>query len=69
MNLSEAFRDHVEELERRAIYGDGFAAKSLDAIALVVTGWRYGDPDPSDDPDGGGCEIIDLNERRGAVAA
>lgn len=68
MTVSEAFRKHIEELESRAIYGDMFAAQSLDAIALVVTGWRYGDPDPTDDPDGGG-EVVDLVQYRKAVAA
>lgn len=67
MIVSEAFRAHVEELERRAIYGDGFAAQSLGAIALVATGWRYGDPDPTDDPDGGG-EVVDLVQYRKAAA-
>lgn len=67
MTVSEAFRNHVEELERRALFGDIFAAQSLDAIALVVTGWRYGDPDPTDDPDGGG-EVVDMAQYRRAAA-
>jgi hypothetical protein len=60
MTTSEAYRAHIEELERRAHFGDGFAAQSLSAIALVASGWCYGDPDPTDGPDGDGGKVIDL---------
>lgn len=68
MTVSEAFRQHVEELQRRSIFGDRFAAQSLSAIALVASGWSYGDPDPTDGPDGGGGEVIDLRRYLEKVA-
>lgn len=69
MTVSQAYRAHIEELERRAHFGDGFAAQSLSAIALVASGWCYGDPDPTDGPDGGGGEVIELRRYLVAVAA
>jgi hypothetical protein len=69
MITSEAFREHIGELERRAVYGDSFAAQSLMAIALIESGWRYGDPDPPDNPNDGGGEVIELSQRRPALAA
>ena len=68
MTVSEAFRLHVEELARRAVFGDCFAVQSLSVIALVASGWCYGDPDPTDGPGGGGGEVIDLQRYREAVA-
>ena len=64
---SEAFRRLVEELERRALYGDAFAAQSLSAIALVASGWSYGDPDPEDpNPDGDG-ELVPYFDDQGVL--
>lgn len=64
---SEQFREHIEQLERLAISGDELAIRSLSCMALLVNGWRYGDPDPTDPaPDGGG-EIITLDDFRRAA--
>lgn len=55
-STSDAFREIVEELERRSEFGDSFATQCLACMDLLATGWRYGDPDPEDDgddPDGG----------------
>lgn len=68
MSTTEDFTHHVEELARRSIDGDTFAAKSLSALALLATGWRNGDPDPVDGPDGDGGVVVDLASYR-AVAA
>lgn len=62
-SVSELFREHIEELERRAEAGDEFARRSLCCLVLVHEGFCYGDPDPEDpddDPDGGE-EIIDFS--------
>ncbi len=70
-SVSEHFREHINELERRAASGDEFAVRSLCCLALVLDGWRYGDPDPDDPGDGpdGGEEIIDLSAYRMRLAA
>lgn len=69
-SVSELYREHVLELERRAEAGDEFATKSLCALALIFDGWRPGDPDPVDPDDGpGGGEIIDLSDYRMRFAA
>ena len=68
MTTSELFKAHIDELERMAEADDWFAAKSLACMALLIDGWRYGDPDPVDPPDGGG-EIIDLSAYRRRLAA
>lgn len=47
------FVAHVRELERRAIAGDEFAARSLACMALLKH-----DDGPPDDPGGG--EVIDF---------
>lgn len=41
--VSQEFKAHVKELERRALGGDLDATKSLSAMALLAGGWRYGD--------------------------
>ncbi len=69
MNTTDAFVAHVKDLQGRAALGDGFAIKSLAALALLSEGWRPGDPDPSDEPPDGGCEIIHLAEYRMELAA
>ena len=69
MSTSEAFKAHVDELERRAEGGDSFAAKSLAALALLAEGWRYGDPDPTDPPPDDGGEPINLAAYRLRLAA
>lgn len=48
---SVAFKELVNELERRQEFGDDFATKCLAAMALLSSGWIYGDPEPEDDPD------------------
>jgi hypothetical protein len=71
-SVSELYYEHVKELERRALDGDEFATKSLSCMWLILSGWRYGDPDPEDGPDddpGGGEEIIDLSAYRMRIAA
>lgn len=65
---SRLYREHVETLLAAAEAGDEIAAKSLACLALVCEGWRYGDPDPTDPPDGGG-EVIDLSAWRERLAA
>ena len=65
---SDAFRAHIDDAVSRSDAGDEFAARALSAMALLVSGWRYGDPDPSDGPDGpidpddGGEPIEDFDE-------
>lgn len=60
MNDSELYREHVEELELRALAGDDFAIRSLACMALLARGWRYGNPDLTETPpdDGGGGENV-----------
>lgn len=48
ITLTEVYRAHVIELERLALNGDEFAARSLACLSLAITGWRIGDPDPSE---------------------
>lgn len=64
MTTTEAFTKHVMELQERAETGDGLAIKSLSAIALVLEGWRPGDPDPD-----GGEPVDDLSVLRAKLAA
>jgi hypothetical protein len=66
---SRLYREHVERLMALCESGDENAARSLACLALVCEGWRYGDPDPTDPPDGGGCEVIDLTAYRDKLAA
>lgn len=58
---SRLYREHVETLLAAAEAGDEIAARSLACLALVCEGWRYGDPDPTDPPDDGGGNVIDLS--------
>lgn len=68
MTTSDAFRAHIEELERRAINGDILCTQSLASLSLLASGWRYGDPDPTDGPDDdGGGVVVDLARYRKAV--
>jgi hypothetical protein len=73
---SELFKAHVDELTRRVEeHDDVFAQKSLACLALLAEGWRYGDPDPTDPPPDGGCDVdddedvIDLSAYRLKLAA
>ncbi len=67
---SKAFKAHIDELRARAEGGDVVSIKSLSAIALLAEGWRYGDPDPSDDPPNcGGESIVNLSAYRLRLAA
>lgn len=63
MTTSDDFRTHVEALEAKSIAGDEEAVRSLAAMALLISGWRYGDPDPDDTPpdDDGGIDAPDYN--------
>lgn len=62
MTISEHYREHVALLERLSEDGDEIAAKSLACLALLATGWRYGDPDPDDSgPDDDGGEPLPSN--------
>ena len=63
MSTSSDFKDHVDALVERSLARDEFAIKSLAALDLLNSGWRYGDPDPTDGPDGdGGCEVIQMSD-------
>jgi hypothetical protein len=44
--------------------GDMLALRSLTCLALLATGWRYGDSDPSDDDGPGGGEVVWLDAFR-----
>jgi hypothetical protein len=66
-SLSEHFFDHIEALERLALAGDELATRSLACMALLIEGWRYGDPDPVDSPPDGGGEVINLDLWRNAA--
>jgi hypothetical protein len=66
---SDAFKAHIDDAMARAEAGDPFAARALSAMALLISGWRYGDPDPSDGPDGDGETVIDLEAYRLKLAA
>jgi hypothetical protein len=70
-DLTELFNAHVQELTRMMEAGDGFATKTIAAMALLMEGWRPGDPDPSDEgPDGGGGEkVVDLSAWIARLAA
>ena len=59
--VSEEFKLLIEELVEKATAGDNVAAACLGAMALLADGWRYGDPDPSAPPNGGG-EVINLSD-------
>lgn len=65
---SRLYREHVERLLAAAEDGDETAARSLACLALVCEGWRYGDPDPTEPPDGG-CDVINLSAWRARLAA
>lgn len=54
--LDQSFFDHVDELTRMSDGGDELATRSLAAMALLAEGWRPGDPDPDNGPDGDGGE-------------
>lgn len=58
MSTTNDYFAHVEELIRRMDEGDEFATKSVAALALLISGWRPGDPDPTDDPDDDGGEPL-----------
>lgn len=59
--LSVAYKGLVEELLRRCETGtDSHACQCLAALSLLAEGWRYGDPDPEDDP-GGGERVVDIS--------
>lgn len=51
---SQLFKEHVDALLALAERDDLMARKSLACLSLLAEGWRYGDPDPVDPPDGGG---------------
>ena len=53
-STSELFKEHVDTLLALAESDDLMARKSLACLSLLAEGWRYGDPDPVDPPDGGG---------------
>ncbi len=48
MTISEMFKAHVDRLTELSDAGDDVATRSLAALALLASGWRYGDPDPKD---------------------
>lgn len=53
-DTSAAYMALVEELTEKMELGDEFAARVVGAMALLIGGWRFGDPDePDDDPDPG----------------
>lgn len=58
-STSELFKEHVDALVALSEGGDLMARKSLACLSLLAEGWRYGDPDPVDPPDGGGEEADD----------
>jgi len=67
MTTSQQFKAHVLILEAKALSGDTFAAQSLSAMALLVSGWRYGDPDPVDTPPDGEGKVVNLDYFRRAA--
>ena len=69
MTTSEHYKALVDELLGKAEAGDLLAVRCLAALSLVVEGWRYGDPDPTDDPPDGGEPIVDLSAYRTRLAA
>lgn len=51
---SVLFKEHIDLLRSLQDAGDEIAAKSLACMVLLLDGWRFGDPDPIDPPDGDG---------------
>lgn len=51
MTVSSAYKDLADELIARMHGGDEFATRIVAAMTLLISGWRYGDPDPKDDDD------------------
>lgn len=49
---SAAYHKLVTDLVALQESGDETATRCLAAMALLAVGWRYGDPDPADEPDG-----------------
>lgn len=65
---TEVYNDHIGQIAKQAQSGDMHAVVTISIISLLLNGWRPGDPDPEDDPNGGG-EPIDFSfyrERRAA---
>lgn len=54
--ITEIFLQHVKILTGMSERGDEVATRSLAAMALLAEGWRPGDPDPDNGPDGDGGE-------------
>lgn len=54
LSTSDLFKQHIDALMALAENEDLMARKSLACLSLLAEGWRYGDPDPVDPPDGGG---------------
>lgn len=48
VTTNQAYMDLVSELTERNELGDEFARKVIGAMALLISGWRYGDPEPED---------------------
>lgn len=69
MTTSEHYKALVDELLGKAEAGDLLAVRCLAALSLLAEGWRYGDPDPRDDPPDGGESVIDLSTYRMRLAA
>lgn len=62
MGTSRAYKSLVDELLEKMDQGDEFAQRVIGAMALLVDGWRYGDPDPIDPTDPDGEPMIDMSD-------
>lgn len=56
--VSELYREHVDELLRRALDGDEFSIKSLCCLSLAIEGF------PTDDGGGNVIDLSDYNTKR-----
>lgn len=58
---NDAYMELVTDLIGRMDDGDDFATRVIAAMALLIGGWRAGDPDPVDPTDGGET-VIEFSE-------
>lgn len=65
MVTTRAYKKLIDELREKMENGDELATRCVGAMALLISGWRYGDPDPEDDgpdDDGEPGEVWDAHD-------
>ena len=60
MSTSRNYKVLVDELIEKMNAGDFFAQRVVGAMALLASGWRYGDPDPVEPDDGDDGELVSV---------